>query len=252
MGPTGERAALGAPARRHDHPLRPDARCSAATATPGATNGPSSMRDRCRAQRLGSARGCRADSRWRSRTIRISPAPNWSRFCETGGASVGITFDTGNTFPVAEAPLAFTRTIAPLCAPRASQGLPGAVHRRGLSAGALRHRRRRRAVPRRWSASLAEHHGTLTAVLEPGALEARHVRLLHRRLVERLSAEDGARRSPRACRPRGATAAGRCRLPHAVGARQDDARLVDYELDMIRRSAANMRGARAHVTGDKR
>ena len=34
-------------------------------------------------------------------------------FCEMAGPGVGITFDTGNTFPVAEAPLDFTRRIAP-------------------------------------------------------------------------------------------------------------------------------------------
>ena len=29
-------------------------------------------------------------------------------FCELGGPGVGITYDTGNSFPVGEAPLAFT------------------------------------------------------------------------------------------------------------------------------------------------
>ena len=32
--------------------------------------------------------------------------------CEEAGPNVGIVFDTGNTFPVAEAPLDFTRRIA--------------------------------------------------------------------------------------------------------------------------------------------
>ena len=94
--------------------LGADARSCAATATPGATNGPSSMRRSVPR----SAAGLRArlrrrlDAR-RSRTIRISPAANWWRFCKLGGASVGIVFDTGNTFPVGEAPLDFTRVIAP-------------------------------------------------------------------------------------------------------------------------------------------
>ena len=33
-------------------------------------------------------------------------------FCDEAGENVGIVFDTGNTFPVAEAPLDFTRVIA--------------------------------------------------------------------------------------------------------------------------------------------
>ena len=33
-------------------------------------------------------------------------------FCEEAGPNVGIVFDTGNTFPVVEAPLDFTRAVA--------------------------------------------------------------------------------------------------------------------------------------------
>ena len=55
-------------------------------------------------------------------------------------------------------------------------------------------------------AILAEHHETLPAVLEPGALEARHVRLFTPDWWQRLSAARSPRRSPPACSPRGATA----------------------------------------------
>src|SRR5947209_4628070 len=34
-------------------------------------------------------------------------------FCRIAGPAVGICFDTGNTFPVGEAPLDFTRRVAP-------------------------------------------------------------------------------------------------------------------------------------------
>ncbi len=86
----------------------------------------------------------------------------------------------------------------------------------------------------------AAHHQKLTAVLEPGALEARHVRLLKPEWWGGYP-------------PKSAEALARClaaarvnRLPEDADYRTpwehgDDASLVDYELAMIRRSAANMR-----------
>lgn len=96
-------------------------------------------------------------------------------FCtETRG--VGITFDTGNTFPVGEAPLDFARVVAPHVrhvhlkdyrVQFTSEGFR--LVRCALGDG---------AVPfRELLAILRAHHHELTAVLEPGALEARHVRL---------------------------------------------------------------------------
>ena len=85
-------------------------------------------------------------------------------------------FDTGNAFPVAEAPLDFTRVIAPYVShvhlkddrvQWTDEGIR--LVRCAIGDG---------AVPFRELVSvLAEHHATLPAVLEPGALEARHVRL---------------------------------------------------------------------------
>lgn len=87
---------------------------------------------------------------------------------------------------------------------------------------------------------LAKHHKSMTAVLEPGALEARHIRFLNPdwwREYRRMDAKDFA----------AALAAARVnrlgdgedyRTPWE---RQADCELVDYELAMIRRSAANMR-----------
>jgi 3-oxoisoapionate decarboxylase len=160
-------------------------------------------------------------------------------FCELGGSSVGITYDTGNSFPVAEAPLAFTQRIAPhvrhvhLKDYRVQFTDEGfRLVRCAIGDG---------AVPfAELAAILAEHHDTLTAVLEPGALEARHVRLLTddwwngyapktaRELAACLSAarmnrlvDDADYRTP--------------------WEREDDGAIVSYELDMIRRSAANMK-----------
>ena len=80
----------------------------------------------------------------------------------------------------------------------------------------------------------------MTAVLEPGALEARHVRFL--------SDDWWHGYPPKPAREFAAclTAAQRNRLPDDADyrtpwEREDDGSLVSYELDMIRRSAANMR-----------
>jgi len=160
-------------------------------------------------------------------------------FCEEFAPNVRIVFDTGNTFPVAESPLDFTRVIAPHV---------GHVHLKdyrvqwtdeGLRL--VRCAIGDGAVPfTEMFEILGQHHKALTAVLEPGALEARHVRLFTPQWwhgyapkpVEELAA----------C----LLAARRNRLPDDADwrtpwERGDDGALVDYELSMIRRSAANMK-----------
>ena len=108
-------------------------------------------------------------------------------FCEST-RGVGICFDTGNTFPVAEAPLDFTRRIAPhvrhvhLKDYRVQFTDEGyRLVRCAIGDGAV-------PLPAVLD-MLPAHHPTLTAVLEPGALEARHVRLSEARMVERLPAK---------------------------------------------------------------
>ncbi len=139
-------------------------------------------------------------------------------FCEdTRG--IGICLDTGNTFPVAEAPLDFTRRVAPhvrhvhlkgYCVQFTDEGFR--LVRSAVGDG---------AVPLTAMLDmLAEHHPKMTAVLEPGALEARHVRTLEARVVERVSAQErcGACRVFR--RGAGQSASRRGRLSHALGVRR--------------------------------
>ena len=161
-------------------------------------------------------------------------------FCEEVGDSIGITFDCGNAFPVAESPLSFARTAAPrirhvhLKDYRVQFTDEGyRLVRCAIGDG---------AVPFREIFDLLLADGrSLTASLEPGALEARHVRLFTpdwwrgyapkdaRALAETLNAarvnllpEDADYRTP--------------------WERQSPAaELIAYERDMMLRSAANMR-----------
>lgn len=160
-------------------------------------------------------------------------------FCDEAGENVGIVYDTGNSFPVAEAPLDFTRVVAAKVrhvhlkdynAQFTDEGFR--LVRCAIGDG---------AVPfKQLLAILAEYHETLPAVLEPGALEARHVRLLTPdwwhgyapKPAEALAACLAAARRNRLADDAD------FRTPWERG---EDGALEDYELAMIRRSAANMR-----------
>ncbi len=159
-------------------------------------------------------------------------------FCETT-RSVGICFDTGNTFPVAEAPLNFARRIAAhvrhvhLKDYRVQFTDEGyRLVRCAIGDG---------AVPIAAMLDILAARGeTLTAVLEPGALEARHVRLLRPEWWSFYP-------------PKQASAFAACLAAARVNRladdadtrtpweRGEDATIADYELAMIRRSARNMR-----------
>lgn len=161
-------------------------------------------------------------------------------FCQQAGPNVGIAFDTGNTFPVAEAPLDFTRVIAPYVRhvhlkdykiQWTDEGIR--LVRCAIGDG---------AVPfKELTEILGQHHDTLTAVLEPGALEARHVRLFTPDWWQGYAPKSATAFA--AC----LAAARRNRLPDDADYRtpwergEDGETLVQYELDMIRRSAANMK-----------
>jgi len=159
-------------------------------------------------------------------------------FCETI-PGVGVTIDLGNTFPVAEAPLAFVRRVAPhvrhvhLKDYRVQFTDEGyRLVRCAIGDG---------AAPIGAMLDVVASHGKeFSAVLEPGALEARHVRLL--------KPEWWAHYPPKRADELAACLAAARVNRLADGAdfrtpweRAADSELVDYELTMIRRSAANMR-----------
>ena len=161
-------------------------------------------------------------------------------FCDEAGPNVGLCFDTGNTFPVAESPLDFARRVAPRV--RHVHFKDYRAHWSDEGYRLVRCAIGDGAVPYlEVAAILAEHHETLTASLEPGALEARHVRLF---------TADWWRGYPGSTAPDLANclhAARRNRLPDDADWRTpwernaDGETLVRYELDMIRRSASNMK-----------
>lgn len=159
-------------------------------------------------------------------------------FCEST-RGVGICLDTGNTFPVAEAPLDFTRRVAShvrhvhLKDYRVQFTDEGyRLVRCAIGDG---------AVP---IAAMLDNLGArgqkLTAVLEPGALEARHVRFLRPEWWNSYP-------------PKTASAFAACLAAARVNRladdadyrtpweRGEDAAIAGYELAMIRRSASNMR-----------
>jgi sugar phosphate isomerase/epimerase len=159
-------------------------------------------------------------------------------FCEEFGPSIRIVFDTGNSFPVAEAPLDFTQVIAPYVAHvhlkdyRVQWTDEGyRLVRCAIGDG---------AVPfKEIFELLGQHHDCMTAVLEPGALEVRHVRLFtpdwwtgyaSKQASDLAACLAAARRN---CLPDDAD----YRTPWERGL---DGEMVEYELGMIRRSAANM------------
>jgi sugar phosphate isomerase/epimerase len=159
-------------------------------------------------------------------------------FCEST-SGVGVCLDTGNAFPVAEAPLDFARRVAAYVAhvhlkdyrvQFTDEGFR--LVRCAIGDGAV-------PFPALLDV-LAQRGRQLTAVLEPGALEARHVRLLR--------PEWWTFYPPKAASELAAClAAARInRLPDAADYRTpwehgDDGAIEAYELAMIRRSADNVR-----------
>jgi sugar phosphate isomerase/epimerase len=161
-----------------------------------------------------------------------------AEFCETT-RGVGICLDTGNTFPVAEAPLDFVRRVAEhvrhvhLKDYRLQFTDEGyRLVRCAIGDG---------AVPIAAMLDILAAQGQkLTAVLEPGALEARHVRLLRPEWWSFYPPQSAPALA--AC----LAAASVNRLADEADARTpwergEDAAIADYELAMIRRSAHNMR-----------
>lgn len=160
-------------------------------------------------------------------------------FCGEFGPAMGITLDTGNTFPVGEAPMDFVRRVAPLV--RHVHFKDYRVQFTDEGYRLVRCAIGDGAVPLKdMLAELAKYHDHVNAVLEPGALEARHIRFLNAAWWKGYRPMDAKAFAA-------ALAAARVnRLPddadtHTPWERNADHELVDYELAMIRRSADNMR-----------
>jgi 3-oxoisoapionate decarboxylase len=159
------------------------------------------------------------------------------QLCAEAGDAVGITLDTGNAFPVAEAPLDFARTVAPrvrhvhLKDYRVQFTDEGyRLVRCAIGDG---------AVP---FPELVEVLGRdLTASLEPGALAARHIRLFTPEWWQGYPPVDARQLAAalRAARVNRLAGDEDHRTPWERGARGGE--LVGYERDMMRRSAANLR-----------
>jgi 3-oxoisoapionate decarboxylase len=161
-------------------------------------------------------------------------------FCVETGPNVGIVFDTANTFPVAESPLDFTRTIAPhvrylhLKDYRVQWTDEGLRLVRCASGDGV--------VPfREMVEILSRHHQSLPAAIEIGALEARHVRLFKPDWWHGYAPKPAEELA--AC----LLAARKNRLPDDADCRtpwekqEDGDSLINYELEQVRRSAQNLR-----------
>jgi sugar phosphate isomerase/epimerase len=159
-------------------------------------------------------------------------------FCESA-RGIGITFDTGNAFPVAEAPLDFTRAVAAHVRHLHLKDYRAQFTDEGFQL--IRCAIGDGAVPFvEMLEILTGESPDLTAVLEPGALEARHVRLLTPAWWNGYPPKRGEDLAAclRALRVNRIPEGEDCRTPWE---READGELETYELDMIRRSVANMR-----------
>jgi 3-oxoisoapionate decarboxylase len=155
-------------------------------------------------------------------------------FCETY-RGVGITYDTGNSFPVAEAPLDFTARVAPHV--RHVHLKDYGVQFTDEGYRLVRCAIGDGAVPFRELLAMLE---APTAVLEPGALEARHIRLYTPDWWDGYPAKSARELAAclRAAQVNRLAEDADYRTPWERG---EDGELEAYELAMIRRSAANVR-----------
>jgi sugar phosphate isomerase/epimerase len=156
------------------------------------------------------------------------------------GPHAGICFDTGNAFSVGEDPIAFTRRAAhrirhvhlkDYVAQFTTEGYR--LVRCAIGDG---------AVPFREIASILAEQGTeLVASVEPGALEARHIRLFTREWWAGYPPRDASELGVMLGRLRTAMLPddADCRTPWEKG--DGGEALVEYETQQVRRSLANVR-----------
>lgn len=160
-------------------------------------------------------------------------------FCEEFGPSVRIVYDTANSFPVAEAPLDFTRVVAPYVRYVHAKDYRLQFTDEGIRL--VRCPTGDGAVPiREIFAILAEHHDDMVVAIEIGALEARHVRLLTPEWWRGYPPKDaeGLAACLLAARKNRLADDAEWRTPWERGA---DDELIDYEIAQVRRSAENLR-----------
>lgn len=159
--------------------------------------------------------------------------------CDEYGPAVRIVYDTGNSFPVAEAPLDFTRVVAPYV--RHVHLKDYNVQPTPLGFRLVRTALGDGAVPFRAILDvLGEHLSEVTVGMELAALEARHVRLKTETWWQLYPPRDEAAlaRCLAATTINPLAADADYRTPWEKG--EDDA-IAAWELAQIRRSAANMR-----------
>ena len=159
--------------------------------------------------------------------------------CETFGPAVRIVYDTANSFPVAEAPLDFTRTVAPYV--RYVHAKDYRVQFTDEGIRLVRCPTGDGAVPfAELFAILAEHHDTMLAAIEIGALDARHVRLLTPGWWHGYPAKSAEALAAclLAARRNALAEDAEWRTPWERGA---DTEIADYEIAQVRRSADNLR-----------
>jgi sugar phosphate isomerase/epimerase len=163
-------------------------------------------------------------------------------FCEAAGDGLGICLDTGNAFPVAEAPLPFAAAVAPRVVHVHLKDYR--VQMTGEGIRLVRCAIGDGAVPIRAMLEILLADGrTLTASLEPGALEARHVRLFTPGWWEGYPARDARDLAAvlAAVQPNRLPDEADWRTPWEAGAPGPE--VGAYEIAMMERSAANMRAA---------
>jgi 3-oxoisoapionate decarboxylase len=159
-------------------------------------------------------------------------------FCREYGPAMGITIDMGNTFPVGEAPMDFVRRVAPLVRHVHLKDYRVQFTNEGYRL--IRCAIGEGAVPiKAMLDEILKHHTHINAVLEPGALEARHIRFLNPEWWRGYRPMD-ARSFAATLAAARVNRLGDDEEYRTPWERQADHDIEDFELKMIRRSAANM------------
>lgn len=160
-------------------------------------------------------------------------------FCDKYGPSVRIVFDMANTFPVAESPIEFTKVIAPYVRHCHAKDYRAQFTDDGIRL--VRCPSGDGCVPfKEMFEILGQHNDEMTACIEIGALEARHVKFYHADWWTGYAPKQASELA--AC----LLAARRNHIPEGEDwrtpwEREADDELIEYELGQYRRAAANLK-----------